>query len=187
MATKTLTTVLNKVTSILQSKISKADYYLAMCERVYTPSDYDCVSNFSGVTISDKNLTLSGNMLLLYLNVTMTSTAQTKLGTGNVTNNCIATFTINDFYGPSITDPFNNSDRIKRIAGIYNRIDGLSGYSAGTASVATFDIQSTFSILSGVVTIKVYTAAIQAKTSNFRIKALIPVRRMRWNPDGGTV
>ena len=184
MATKTLYQILNKITSILEAKISKADYYLAMCERVYAP-DHTCVSKFSGVTISSKTLRLSGNLLFLYLSVTMTSAAQTNLGTGNVTNNCIATFTINDFFAPGSTTPVNNSDRINRITAIYGRIDGLSGYSTGNASVATFDIQSSHS--GETVTIDIYTAAIQAKTTNFQIKALIPVRRMSWNPDGGTV
>lgn len=112
----------------LQRKHEEADYYMSLAQLWLTPSyTYEC--NVSGITCGECSCSLIGNLLHIYTTLTLTSAAQTTIGTGNVTNRKIFTVFFNDIYDPE-----------DKRYGINNSISVGHGsaYSAGNAQPASF-------------------------------------------------
>lgn len=129
----------------------------------------------SGVTLAGASFYLIGNLLYCLIQLNISSSAQTTIGTGNVTNRTLATFTFNNKCDTTSTD---NSVRITNVQGIgtYSGIAANSGYSSGSACPVAGYALITYS--GTTVTLTLDVAAVKAKTSNMRFEFCYPVIRM---------
>lgn len=113
----------------IKRKNEEADYYISLADTIVKP---DCTIHcpVTGITHGDTlSCSLVGNLLHIYVSLTLTSAAQTTIGTGNVTNRVICNIFFNDIYSDS-----------KKAEGINNSITVGHGsaYSAGNAQPASF-------------------------------------------------
>lgn len=168
-----LYTLCNKIYSKLYRMNKKLDYYLSIASTVVNPS-YNTTANYSGVTVAASNITLIGNTIHLDVRFTLTTTAQNNLGTGNITNTKLCTFTISSFRYASATSL--DSTNLNKISNIGDNGALVSGYSSGNGCPASAHYDASYS--GNTVTITVTLDALYAKSSEFRFAGLIPVTRV---------
>lgn len=154
---------------------NKLDYYLNVASTCVVPT-YTSASNYSGVSISGSSIKMMGNGLHFYCRLSLTSTAQNNIGTGNITNTDLVTFTITNFVndGTPSNDDNINLTKIKTIRGEGSM---TTGYSTGNAQPAAAHYVCAKS--GTTVTITVRLDALYSKTSDMRFSAIIPVIRVK--------
>lgn len=153
----------------------KLDYYLnitSYCEYV----DHEIASNYSGVTIAAHAVRLIGNSLNISVRLSLTSTAQNNIGTGNITNLQLCTITIDNIWNDG-SPSSNEATNLSQIANASASGSMCSGYSAGNAQPASFHYTTGRS--GSTLTISCVLDALYSKTSEMRFTADIPVLRVK--------
>ena len=163
----------------LERRHSELDYYMSLCSTAITPSFTSAKGTYN--TVSDADARLIGNYLCIDFRASMTSSQQTSVGTGDITNRVMGTMTFSNFYyGPdTISTLTTNAERQNKIYGIqsYN-ISALSAYSTGNAHVGQWAVEA--SVSGHTLTVEFTLCALQGKTSQVRCICWLPVHRCPW-------
>lgn len=170
---------LNKCIKKLKKINTKLDYMLQLPSEVISPS-VSFTSNISGIS-SSGNITarLIGNYLMLFDSLTLTSAAQTSVGTGSFTAKLVGTFTFSNFVLSSPST--SNSTNLQKIysttpTGSSYEVTTNTGYTSGNAQPAAFFWRT--SISGTTLTVQLYVKAVKTATANWQLGALIPVLRV---------
>ena len=177
----TLMQLLYAIIKKLRLKHRELDYYMSLCSTEYTPTFTTTKGSYNSVTTSDCSAALIGNYLCVDFRATMTSSQQTSVGTGDITNRSMGTMVFSDFYYPDPSD-LTNEERKPVIYQLtpYN-IGAPTAYSTGNAHVGQWFIEWSYS--GHTLTLTFNLAALQAKTSQVRCIYWIPVHRCPWSAD----
>lgn len=160
---------------------TKLDYMLRLPSEVISPS-VSFTSNISGITTTTNTsivARLVGNYLYIFHQMTLTSAAQTSVGTGNLTAKLIGTYTFSNFV---LTDSsIDNNTNLQKISSKTPKdssfeVSSNSGYSSGNAQPASFFWRS--SISGTTLTVQLYVKAVKTATTNWQLGVLIPVLRV---------
>ena len=163
----------------LERRHSELDYYMSLCSTAITPSFTSAKGTYN--TVSDADACLIGNYLCIDFRASMTSSQQTSVGTGDITNRVMGTMTFSNFYyGPdTVSTLTTNAERQGKIYGIqsYN-VSALSAYSTGNAHVGQWAVEA--SVSGHTLTVEFTLCALQGKTSQVRCICWLPVHRCPW-------
>ena len=174
--------LLQKIVQKLKLKHRELNYYMSLCSTVYTPTFTTTKGSYNSVTTSDCSAALIGNYLCVDFRATMTSSQQTSVGTGDITNRSMGTMVFSDFYYNSGYTDLTNEERKPVIYQLppYN-IGAPTAYSTGNGHVGQWYIS--YETSGHTLTITFNLAALQAKTSQVRCIYWIPVHRCPWSAD----
>ena len=166
---------------------AECDYLIRIAEtsiNVTTTFSSVLQSNLSGVTASTHSEYLIGNYLTVRAVINVNSTAQSTIGTGNVTNRLLCTIKIPDFYYPSSGDTsyasLTNEQKFTRASSVGSYSQAIpTGTSSGNAQPATFYISREYS--GNDVLIHFTIGANIVSTTQYELCAIVPVTRIPFN------
>ena len=160
---------------------TKLDYMIRLGTEDYAPS-VSFTSNISGITTASGTtliFCIVGNYLYIFHQLTLTSAAQTSVGTGSLTAKLVGTYTVNNFV--LSTPSTNNDTNFQRISsstpvGASYEVSTNSGYSTGNAQPASFFWR--MSISGTTLTVQLYVKAVKTASANWQLSGVIPVLRV---------
>jgi len=172
--TNGLYSMLDRITTKIRYLNLKLDYYLNVISQCLS-IEHTITPNVTGVTVAASAVRLIGNDLNISIRLSLTSAAQTTIGTGNITNTDLCTITIDDFLHTTGGTYVDESLNLSHINAVPKEVCMSSGYSSGNACPAAF--HCVMSSSNTTLTIVCRIDALYAKTSEFRFVADIPVSR----------